>query len=237
LKKALIVIFSVLFLDIFVKVYVKTHFFLGESVYVFGQQWFQINFIENNGMAFGMEFAGGYGKIFLSVFRILASGAIAWYLYTLIKKKANDFLIITIALIFTGAIGNIVDSAFFGLIFNNSPDIRSFYPPPICTFTHHTHDAAVLFPKGGGYSTFLQGRVVDMLYFPIIDTTWPDWVPFWGGKPLKFFEPIFNIADSSITIGVFILLIFQKRLFKPSIIKAEETTLNSGSTNPSTRNE
>jgi signal peptidase II len=198
LKKALLVIFSVLFLDIFVKFYIKTHFFLGESYSVFGQKWFQINFIENNGMAFGMEFAGNYGKIFLSVFRILASGAIAWYLYSLIKKKANSFLIITIALIFTGAVGNIVDSAFFGLIFSESTP----------------YDKAMLFPAGGGYAPFLHGKVVDMLYFPLIDTTWPDWFPIWGGKPLRFFEPVFNIADSSITIGVFILLIFQKRLFK-----------------------
>ena len=140
------------------------------------------------------------------MFRILASGAIAWYLYTLIKKKANDFLIITIALIFTGAIGNIVDSAFFGLIFSESTPF----------------DKAVLFPAGGGYASFLHGKVVDMLYFPLIDTTWPQWFPFWGGKPLRFFEPVFNVADSAITIGVIILLIFQKRLFKPPTPKGEE---------------
>jgi signal peptidase II len=158
-------------------------------------------------MAFGMEFAGNYGKIFLSIFRIIASGAIAWYLYTLIKKKANTFLIITIALIFTGAIGNIIDSAFFGLIFSESTPF----------------DKAILFPSGDGYASFLHGRVVDMLYFPLIDTTWPGWIPFVGGKALRFFEPVFNIADSSITIGVIILLIFQKQLFKPETPGSNET--------------
>jgi signal peptidase II len=126
----------------------------------------------------------------------------------LIKKQESTFLIITISLIFTGAIGNIIDSAFFGLIFSES----TYY------------DKAVLFPSGGGYASFLHGRVVDMLYFPLIDTTWPNWFPIWGGRPLKFFEPVFNVADSAITIVVFILLIFQKRLFKPSDTKAEETT-------------
>ncbi len=197
---ALGVIFIVLLFDQIVKVYIKTHFYLGESYHVFGWNWFQINFVENNGMAFGMEFAGNYGKIFLSVFRIIASGAIAWYLYTLIKKKASVFLIITIALIFTGAIGNIFDSAFYGLIFNES----------------NNFDTSIMFPQGGGYAPFLHGKVVDMLYFPLINTTWPQWIPHWGGKPFEFFQPVFNIADSSITIGVILLLLFQKRMFKPS---------------------
>lgn len=215
MKKALIVIFSVLLLDIVTKFFIKTHFFLGESHLVFGQKWFQINFIENNGMAFGMEFAGGYGKIFLSIFRILASGAIVWYLYTLIKKKANSFLIFTVALIFSGAIGNIVDSAFFGLIFSESTP----------------YDKAVLFPEGGGYASFLHGKVVDMFYFPLIDSTWPHCFPILGGRPLRFFEPVFNVADSAITIGVIILLIFQKRLFKHAVPKPEESlTQNQEST-------
>ncbi len=205
LLKALLVIFGVLLLDQFIKILIKTHFYYGETYYVFGLNWFQIHFIENNGMAFGMEFAGSYGKIILTVFRLIASSAIAWYLWILIKKQSNSFLIITIALIFTGAIGNILDSMFYGLMFSESTGF----------------DKAVFMPAGGGYGTFLHGKVVDMLYFPVINTTWAHWIPFIGGSSFEFFQPIFNIADSAITIGVFLLLIFQKRMFKPS--KAAET--------------
>lgn len=222
------VVFLILFFDQFLKIWIKTHFFYGETYYVFGQNWFQIHFIENNGMAFGMEFAGSYGKIILSIFRILAIGAIGWYIFTLIKKKASVFLIITISLIFAGAIGNIIDSAFYGLIFSES---TPFYNLTLhlsescnqsCTFFHHTHDAAVLFPTTGGYSTFLHGRVVDMFYFPLFTAQLPSWLPFWGGQPFTFFEPVFNIADATITVGVFILIIFQKRLFKKQEVIATE---------------
>lgn len=156
-------------------------------------------------MAWGLEIGGDYGKIFLSIIRILASIAIAWYLFSLIRKKSNSFLIITISLIFSGAIGNIVDSAFFGLIFSESTP----------------YDIAVMFPESGGYASFLHGKVVDMFYFPLISTTLPEWVPFWGGEHFEFFQPVFNVADTSITIGVIILLIFQKRLF------AEKKEINS----------
>jgi len=199
-KKLLIsasVVFVILLIDQIIKIWIKTHFFLGESIHVFGADWFQILFIENYGMAFGMEFAGNYGKIALSIFRIIAISAIGWYIYYLAKKKAGIFLIVTISLIFAGAIGNIIDSAFYGLIFSESTPF----------------DKAVLFPDMGGYSTFLHGKVVDMVFFPLFTVQLPSWFPFWGGQPFTFFEPVFNIADATITVGVFILLIFQKRLF------------------------
>lgn len=210
-KKLLIsaaVVFLILFIDQVIKIWIKTHFYLGESYHVFGQNWFQIHFIENYGMAFGMEFAGNYGKIILSVFRIIAIGAIAWYIFYLSKRKTSIYLIITISLIFAGAVGNIIDSAFYGLIFNESTPF----------------DKAVLFPVGGGYSTFLYGKVVDMFYFPVFTVQFPSWFPFWGGKLFTFFEPVFNIADATITVGVFILLIFQKRLFR----EQKEVTETSG---------
>lgn len=201
MKKSVIivssVIFLVLFLDQLLKFYIKTHFYYGESVSVFGN-WFKLSFIENPGMAFGMEFGGRSGKIFLSVFRVIACCAIIYYIYTLIKKNASKFLLIVVALVFAGAFGNIIDSLFYGIIFSKS------------TFV----DIATVFPAEGGYSSFLHGRVVDMLYFPLFTIHLPSWVPFWGGTDFNFFEPVFNIADASITVAMFILIIFQKKLFK-----------------------
>lgn len=178
---------------------------MGEDYHVFGN-WFIIHFTENNGMAFGMEFAGEFGKIALSLFRIIAVGVIGWFLYNLIRKKAHPGLIITISLVLAGAAGNIIDSAFYGLIFSESTPF----------------DIAVLFPPEGGYSSFLHGKVVDMFYFPIISGHFPDWFPFWGGEDFVFFRPVFNIADASITIGVVLLLIFQKKFFKKEEKPAQE---------------
>jgi len=162
--------------------------------------WFIIHFIENNGMAFGMEIAGKFGKIILSLFRIAAVIGIGWYLLHLIKHKASTGFIFTISIILAGALGNIIDSAFYGMIFSESND----YPPVI----------ADMFPVEGGYSSFLHGQVVDMFYFPVLKGTFPDWIPFRGGDDFIFFRPVFNIADSSITVGVTLILIFQKRFFK-----------------------
>lgn len=160
--------------------------------------WFILHFTENEGMAFGMKFGGEFGKMILSIFRIIAVIAIGWYLVKLHHQKAATGFIISISLIFAGALGNIIDSAFYGMIFSES------------TF----HQVAHIFPVEGGYSSFLHGKVVDMFYFPIIQGYYPDWFPIWKGQEFIFFRPVFNIADSAITVGVFILIIFQKRFFK-----------------------
>jgi signal peptidase II len=192
LKKPLLIIFLVLFIDQFIKIWIKTHMTLGQEYHIFGN-WFIIHFTENEGMAFGMQFAGKYGKLILSVFRIIAIGAIGWYLYTLTKTKAAKLLIISFALIMAGAIGNLLDSAFYGLLFNES----SYFQP------------ASFMSADGGYAGFLYGKVVDMFYFPIIHGHFPGWFPFWGGEDFLFFRPVFNIADSSITIGVTLMFVYQ----------------------------
>jgi len=180
--------------------------YLGEEFSVIGN-WFLIHFVENNGMAFGIEFAGEYGKIFLSVFRVLAVTAIGWYLLKLVKKDDVPMgFIVCVSLILAGAVGNIIDSAFYGLIFNESYG-----------------QVARFFPDGGGYATFLHGKVVDMLYFPLISGHYPDWLPIIGGREFLFFRPVFNIADSSITIGIFSIIIFYWRLFSRLEQKKEET--------------
>jgi signal peptidase II len=194
-KKAALTIFLVLLIDQIVKIWIKTHMQLYDDIRIF--DWFYIRFVENNGMAFGIELGGSFGKLILSIFRLIAIGAIIWYLFNIIKNKAHTGLIISVALILAGALGNLIDSAFYGIIFNNS-----------------NSQIAQIFPVGGGYSSFLHGRVVDMLYFPLIESTFPHWVPFYGGESFVFFSPVFNISDSAITVGVAIILLFQKKFFK-----------------------
>ncbi len=170
---------------------------LGEEISIFGN-WFIIHFTENEGMAFGMKLGGNWGKLILSIFRILAVILMVWWLYNITRKKVSNGVIISVALVIAGAMGNILDSAFYGLIFNESTYMQ----------------VASFMPAEGGYTGFLYGKVVDMLYFPIIDTRFPTWFPFYGGQDFVFFRPVFNIADSSITIGVLMLIIFQKKFFK-----------------------
>ncbi len=184
--------------------------YLDESISVFGE-WFFIHFIENPGMAFGFEFGGEWGKLFLSLFRIVAIVFIAIYLRGLIKQRAHSGFIIAVAMVLAGAAGNIIDSAFYGMIFSESP---RFSP-----------ETAVLFPDGGGYAGFLHGKVVDMLYFPLIDGHWPEDFPIIGGQRFQFFRPVFNIADSAITVGMAIILINQKKFFKTPA-KAEKEASN-----------
>jgi signal peptidase II len=194
LHKSLIIIGAILLVDQTLKIWIKTNMMLGQEFRVF--DWFSIYFIENNGMAFGMELAGEYGKMILSIFRIIAVGGIGWYLYTLTKKNAPMGLIISVSMVMAGAIGNIIDSAFYGLLFDASYG-----------------RVATFLPADGGYASFLHGKVVDMFYFPLFSGVYPDWLPWVGGDNFIFFRPVFNLADSSITLGISSILIFQKRFF------------------------
>ena len=195
-KKSAFFICFILVLDQTLKIWVKTHMIIGQEITLFGE-WGKLLFIENNGMAFGWEMGGSFGKLILSLFRIAAIGGIGWFLVHIIKNNHNKGFVLAVSAIFAGAIGNIIDSAFYGMIFS-----ESFVSP------------SVLFPPGGGYSSFLHGRVVDMFYFPIINTTWPDWSPIKPGESLIFFRPVFNVADAAITCGVISILLFQKRMLK-----------------------
>jgi signal peptidase II len=209
--KSLIIIILILVADQVLKIWIKTSMSLGDEIIVF-KDWFILHFVENNGMAFGFEFAGEYGKVFLSVFRILAVVAIGWYLFKLAKQKDIPFgFIVSIALIFSGAIGNIIDSLFYGLIFNDSYG-----------------QVATAFPESGGYASFLHGKVVDMFYFPLLNGRYPSWIPFVGGNPFIFFRPVFNIADSAITVGIFSILIFYRSYFNKPEEKTSEESDESG---------
>lgn len=206
LTKSILAIILILVLDQIFKVWIKTNMSLGEEIKVLGN-WFVILFVENNGMAFGAElsFMGEYGKIFLTVFRILAVIAIGWYLVKLSKQEMSMGFLLCIALIFAGALGNIIDSVFYGMIFDDS----------------RGHVASFM-PDGGGYAPFLHGKVVDMLYFPLISGHFPDWFPIWKGEQFIFFRPVFNIADSSITVGIFSILLFYRKQFNTLSIRDKE---------------
>ena len=194
LKKASVIIVLVLLIDQISKFYIKTNFALGEEVPVF--DWFRILFVENEGMAWGTKIPGEYGKLFLTLFRLVAIVGIGYWLWDSVRKNGSRILISAIALIFAGAFGNIIDSVIYGIIFNDSYG-----------------QVAEFMPAEGGYGTLFHGKVVDMLYFPLWQGNLPEWIPFWGGNYFTFFEPVFNIADTAISAGVILLLLFNKRAF------------------------
>lgn len=202
--KPIILILSILLIDQISKFWIKLNMTLGQEYDIFGD-WFIIHFTENNGMAFGLEFGGEAGKLALSLFRIVAVIGIGYGMHYMIKHKYNRGFILNVALIFAGAMGNIIDSTFYGVIFSEST-----------WFTK-----AQFLPPDGGYSSLLHGKVVDMLYFPVIKGTYPSWFPFWGGEDFLFFRPVFNIADSAITVGVVLILLYQKRYFKEEVVEPE----------------
>ena len=213
-KLPIITVFAVLFIDQCIKLYIKSHYRIGEGCRVAGD-WFRITFTENPGMAFGLEFGGNYGKIALSLFRVLAVFAGAFYIKKIVNDKEHKGFIICVSLILAGALGNILDSAFYGLLFGPSDD----------------YQVAQFMPAEGGYAGFLHGYVVDMFYFPIYHGTFPKWVPVWGGEPFEFFSAIFNFADMAISFGVGIILVFQKVFFNP---KKEEEALATENNNTET---
>ena len=216
-KKALAIVLSAILFDQVSKFYVKLTMQLHQSIEI--TKWFHILFVENNGMAYGWEFGGGYGKLFLTFFRIIAIVALCYWMFFGIRKYANNYFIIPAAMIIGGALGNLIDSIFYGVIFNDS-----------------VQKVSELLSANGGYSTWFKGRVVDMFYFPLIDTNIPAWFPKqpsyqttvlpdfiyhnfpWANKPFVFFRYIFNVADSLITLGVVMLLIFQKKAFENATI-------------------
>ena len=217
LKKAILLIFVILLIDQISKFYIKTHFVLSEKHVVFS--WFQIVFVENEGMAWGTKISDfipfvseRLAKLSLSLFRIVAVFGIGYWLVSVVKHKASKTLIIAVALILAGALGNIIDSVFYGVLFNGSHG-----------------EVATFLPSGGGYASLFHGKVVDMLHFPIWNGFLPDWVPFFGGRFFTFFEPVFNMADMAISVGIGILIFFNKRAFKekqPDLIEEETQAEN-----------
>jgi len=214
-KQLILLILCIIFADQALKLYIKLNYYIGEEHLVLGQQWVRLHFVENEGMAWGWKFGGGFGKIALTLFRL---GAVIWGSFLLsdfIQKKLHKGFIICAAMIYAGALGNLIDSLFYGIIFDQS--------------NPYAQNIAHLFPSGGGYASFLHGKVVDMLYFPIITNAhFPAWLPVWGGEDFEFFRPVFNIADASISTGVMIILLFQNK-FLAKETPAKHNTIETNS--------
>lgn len=197
---ATLIVVAAILIDQLIKVWVKTNMMLHESIRIF--DWFYISFIENNGMAYGMQIGS---KLALSMFRVVAIGVLAYYVWLQVKKKARKGYIVCLSMVLAGALGNLIDSMFYGLVFSaSSPFFTSYFVD-----------------FGTGYAPFLMGKVVDMFYFPLIVTTWPEWVPMWGGEEFIFFSPVFNYADANISVGVVLLLLFYRKEISEISLKRE----------------
>lgn len=206
-KKAILLIAIIIFIDQAIKFYIKLNYFIGEEHLLFGS-WARLHFVENEGMAWGLKFGGDFGKIILTLFRLVAVIWGAFLIKGFIEKKYHNGFIICASLIFAGAVGNLLDSLFYGIIFEQSVPF--------------TTQVAVFMPKSGGYASFLHGKVVDMFYFPIIrDAHYPSWFPIWGGEEFEFFRPVFNFADAAISTGVISLFVFQGKFFGDNIENQE----------------
>ena len=206
--KAVLIILAIIIADQALKIWVKTHLMLDEEIVI--THWFRLHFAENRGMAFSMELPGIWGKALLGFFRSIAAVAGTWYVIHLFKQKAHWGFIVACSAILAGAIGNLIDGAVYGIIFSDSYG-----------------RIAQFLPAGGGYAGFMQGQVVDMLRFPLFHGFFPSWVPFWKGQYFEFFNAIFNISDAAITVGVFIILIFQRTFFKEENAGAQPEIANS----------
>jgi len=200
-RNIVLIVLLILIFDQAVKFYIKTHYFIGEEIKVFGLNWFRLHFVENEGMAWGWKMGGEWGKIALTLFRLVAVIAGTFIIRNFIRKNYHRGFIFCSALIYAGALGNLIDSMFYGMLFEGSDP--------------YVQNVAKFLPAEGGYAGFLHGKVVDMLYFPLVTNAhYPAWFPFWGGEEFEFFRPVFNIADASISVGVITILIFQNRFFK-----------------------